>query len=397
MVRNRWRVWLRALALGVVAVLVSAVPAHAETVAQAQWHLDALHVAEAHRISAGVGVVVGVVDTGVQADHLDLAGQILDGTRINGPADLGKIDVVGRGTGVAGLIVAKGGGPDHALGIAPGAKVLPVGIHTQGDVPAGILWAVDHGARVVNVPVGDVQATPEEVKAVRYALGHDVVVVAGAGHVTYGGQGATDPYPNGQVASLAKIPGVVVVSATNRSGVFWSGSAAGPEVALSAPGVDITTTASHPGEYRHSYGDTGASSAIVSGVAALVRSKFPDLKAADVINRLIRTADEAGSPGRDPQYGFGRLNLIEALTADVPPTATNPLDAPSSERPASVTTVATGRTSHLGLLLIWTTALFGLIMLASVVVLCIRAGCILGGVNRRGRQHPGVRRTNRRR
>jgi subtilisin family serine protease len=161
-----------------------------------------------------------------------------------------------------------------------------------------------------------------EAEAIAYAVARDVVVVVGVGNLA---QLSVDN-------AYALLPGVVVVSGLTRSGAFWSGSAAGDHVALAAPAVDIVNVgARNVHNTGYSTGDgTSESAAIVSGVAALVRAEFPDLDAANVINRLIRTAVDEGDPGRDRRYGFGVLDARRALTADVPRAADNPLGEPAA-------------------------------------------------------------------
>jgi len=365
-----------AVATGYVAI--PATPVSAETIEQKQWHLAALHIAEAHRISTGTGVVVAVLDSGVQADHPDLVGQVLDGTRITGRADQGRTDVRGHGTGVAGLIAAKGGGPDHALGIAPGAKILPVGILNGigfSELPRAIRWAVDHGAKVINISFGENNEIQDELDALRYAADHDVVVVAAGGNQDV--DRSEVPYP-------ARVPGVVAVSATDRAGAAWTGGVAGPQIVLAAPGVDITTLINHQpdgkqGGYQHVSGGTSASAPIVAGVAALIRAKFPQLHAADVINRLIRTADDAGPPGRDPQYGFGIVNPVRALTADVPPVSANPLVAASGPAGSGSAAPADRRDGPIPPLM-----LLALVGAAAVIVLLVVLVAVLAGRRRTG-------------
>jgi membrane-anchored mycosin MYCP len=375
--------WVVAAVLAAIAALAPASPASADTVRAQQWHLIALQVAEAQKITTGNGVVVAVVDTGVQADHPDLAGQVLDGVRIHADRDdKGKVDTVGHGTGVAGLIAAKGGGPSHALGIAPGVKILPVAVALGGpggfdDIPLGIRWAVDHGAKVINLSAATNRTTPQETDAVRYALAHDVVLVAASGNVEQG---------QASVATPASVPGVIAVSATGHSGEFWTGSAQGPEVALCAPGVDIVTLANHqatggPGGYVKVPGGTSASAPLVAGAAALVRAKFPTLSAPEVINRLIATADDAGPTGRDPQYGFGRLNIVKALTADVPSVHANPLGEPSAASSATGAAPAGGAKLTSVLIAAGIGAVVVLLGLVLAIVLVVTR-------SRRRRSHP---------
>ncbi|GGM05722.1 S8 family serine peptidase [Dactylosporangium sucinum] len=330
------------VAAGLVPV-VAAPSASAETRRDRQWYLKTLDVAAAHKITQGAGVVVAVLDTGV-GKHPDVDGQILDGVSLAPGEGTSLTDNAGHGSSMAGIIVAKGGNADHLLGIAPKAKVLSVRTSTgskgmgKTNIPEGIRWAVDHGAKVINISEGGkLEAGGPE--AVQYALDHDVVVVAGSGNVAQfaAGSGVIQP---------ASIPGVVAVTAHDRNGNAWSGAITGPEVVLSAPGVAIPSVSAAGGGrvvgYYESTDGTSNSTAVVSGAAALIRAKYPDLPAKDVIQRLISTADDAGAPGRDPQYGYGRLNLVKALTADVAPVAANPLlqSARSSGQAASAAPAA---------------------------------------------------------
>jgi len=118
---------LAAVTATAVVVIGDAAPAGAETIRQQQWHLDALHVLKAQQITKGAGVVVAVIETGVDASHPDLSGHVLAGTAMLGATNPeGQTDPVGHGTLMAALIAGKGGGANHALGIAPQAKILPI-------------------------------------------------------------------------------------------------------------------------------------------------------------------------------------------------------------------------------------------------------------------------------
>ncbi|MFC0004934.1 S8 family serine peptidase [Micromonospora siamensis] len=315
-----------AVLAGGSALLVAPAPAQAYPVRDQQWYLDALRVPAAHELTRGKGVTVAVVDSGVHAAHPDLKGQLLPGRSFypGGPAN-GWSDPdreKGHGTAMAGIIAGRGGGGGtRELGIAPDARILPVALgpnSAQWDVLAGVRWAVDQGAEVVNLSLGGYGANIDATRAVEYALSRNVVVVAATGNRSQGFD---------EVATPANVPGVLSVSGTDRSGGFWPGSATGPETALAAPAVGIIAPAP-PGVNGSAYGmgqGTSDAAAIVSGAAALVRARYPKLDAANVVNRLISTARDQGAPGRDPEYGFGSLDLMRALTASVPTVEANPL------------------------------------------------------------------------
>jgi subtilisin family serine protease len=159
--------------------------------------------------------------------------------------------------------------------------------------------------------------------AVARAIDKDVVVVASVGNTS---DGFLISYP-------AATDGVLAVGATGRNGKYSSTSVKDAKVQICAPGVDIVSASPKSG-YTIGTG-TSDSTAIVSGAAALVRAKFPQLSAKDVINRLTATADDIGPPGRDNECGFGRLNIVKALTADVPPLKASSSPSPSVTPPTT--------------------------------------------------------------
>ncbi|MFG1953093.1 S8 family serine peptidase [Micromonospora sp. NPDC048830] len=299
-------------------------PARADTVRGLQWYLDALRIPEAHKLTKGRGVTVAVVDGGVHAAHPDLKGQVLPGRAFSPDvARDGRSDPdpeSGHGTAMAGIIAGRGGGAMRELGIAPEAKILPVALGPEGpgrDLPSALRYAVDAGADVINLSVGAPGSDPKITEAVRYALDKGAVVVAAAGNRRVD---RAVPVP-------ANIPGVLAVGATGKGGSLWSGSVTGPEVGLTAPGEQIIAPVPppvSPNGYGVSDG-TSQATAIVSGVAALVRARHPKLNAANVVNRLIRTAEDRGARGRDPEYGFGAVDVLAALTRSVPQVDGNPL------------------------------------------------------------------------
>ncbi|MET8912286.1 type VII secretion-associated serine protease mycosin [Micromonospora sp. NPDC004551] len=325
---------LRPVAAGLLAglmVLGAVQPAVAAPRRAEQWYLDELRIDQAHKLSTGRGVTVAVVDSGVDATHPELAGQVLPGGRSYGASGDGRSDADGHGTHMAGIIAARDAGPDGVTGIAPGVRILPIKTKPgDGDVSdaasaQGIRMAVDGGAKVINLSYGAMGvASDDEQAAIKYALERDVVVVAGAGNTAKG---------HTEVINPANVPGVIAVTGTTRGGRFWSGSAQGPEAVVAAPADSIYNAGP---DHGYGWGDgTSDATAIVSGIAALIRAKYPDLSAPNVINRIIRTARDAGPPGRDPQYGFGRIDPVAALTARVPAVSANPLlgAAPAGSAP----------------------------------------------------------------
>jgi len=310
-VKHRAKKALAALTGGIAAFLVAVPPASADSIRDRQWHVKYLNVAEAHSQSQGEGVVVAVLDTGVNGNHPDLAGNVLPGLDVTGTAPNGSKDTDGHGTGMAGLVAAHGhGNGEGALGIAPRAKILPIkdSETTFGNPQAfiaGVNAAAKSGAKVICIASSGSNSAGLQ-NAITAALAADIVVVAGMGN-------RPDVFPGYPAA----YDGVVAVGAIGQDGNLAGLTITGRPMVLSAPGMRIVST-DGVGGYRVADG-TSDSTAIVAGAAALVRSKYPNLSAKEVIHRLTATATDKGAPGRDPEYGYGVLNLVGALTANVPP------------------------------------------------------------------------------
>lgn len=303
------------LAAGALVWGIGAAPASADTVRDGQWPLNNYHATkDVWPISQGEGVTVAVIDSGV-AEHQDLSGQVLPGTDCSGEGLDYKTDKVGHGTAMASLIAGHGHGDQAGvMGLAPKAKILPVRIGTfdvdsgsmvSGNLAECLRYAVDHGARVINMSISGSSAEAGVRDAVKYAVEKDVVVVASAGNT--GGDHPVE-YPSA-------FPGVVSVGAVDQQGNIWSKSNSGPEVTLAAPGVDIySATAKSSSSYGKGNGTSGAA-AYVSAIAALVRSKYPNLSAGQVINRMIKSAiaPPDKSPVPNSKYGYGIASAKGAL------------------------------------------------------------------------------------
>ena len=328
-----WRMPQCALAIGLLAGLVHAGPVEAATNA-AEWPLDKQHF-DAQRVwplSQGAGVTVAVLDTGVDAAHPDLAGRVLPGIDETGQAANGDVDTSpdSHGTSVAAVIA--GTGASGMTGLAPGVRILPVRV-TDGSVvqPAalaeGVSYAATHGATVINISMVTPIDNREVRDAIAYAVQHDIVVVAAAGN---NGQ-AGDPveYP-------AALPGVVAVAGSTRDGGVWSQGESGNYITLAAPAEDIYS-ADDRGGHLTSAG-TSYSAPYVSATAALLRAKYPDETAGQVITRLIATADSAAHH-RDDQSGFGIVDPYKALIAAPPARGAEPPPAVAA-KPASASRTA---------------------------------------------------------
>lgn len=346
---------------------------HADEIRDRQWHLEFLDITKAHKITHGEGVTVAVLDSGVDYRHPDLQGALIPGNNYSDGRRDGWEDATGHGTAMAALIAARGHGSDRGiLGIAPAAKILPVrvtgtrGLSSPRALEQGITWAADHGADIASISLTDVE-NPMVRKAVEYAQSKGTVIIAGAGNTANGDHEVTWP---------ARYPGVIAVSGTDQEGSFTESSVHGPEVALSAPADAIVTAGSgRVSRYTVRTGTSNAT-AIVAGVAALVKARHPDLDAANLINRLIMTADDRGPTGRDPQYGFGIVNPLAALTRDVPKVHGNPLAGPV----ASVRSPSAARTPDASGI---APGGWRLIIVATVVVVCLTFVALVGLVRRR--------------
>ncbi|MFG2892883.1 S8 family serine peptidase [Streptomyces sp. NPDC048248] len=329
---------LRAVGGAVVAgaLLFGAAPtALADEIRDAQWPLKAFDAESVWKESTGKGVTVAVIDEPVYGNHPDLKGNVLPGKSF---IDGGRGDQESKndhGTAMASIIAGHGhgaGGSDGVMGLAPDAKILPVGRPDFGqgdgstDLGDWIRYAVDQGASIINLSIEPTSLFENEKEALAYAIKKDVLVVAGSGN-----DGKTELGP------LASFPGVVAVGAVDKAGEIWSKSNSGSQLMVTAPGVYITSASSERSDYPYRRADgTSDSTAYVSAAAALLRSKFPDLTAGQIANRLVKTAalpkgmESIELP--DPQYGYGFIRPYSALTQEIPAGSKNgPLKTPKTD------------------------------------------------------------------
>jgi len=279
------------------------------------WAQKRLDFTRVWNLTRGNGVTVAVVDSGVDATHVQLAGHVtsVDLTRTT------TRDCIGHGTAVAGIIAAQDRRSRDVpfVGVAPGVHLISVKFTNQDHVdgadpnlPRAIRAAVNSKAKVINVSV----TSPDTFalrSAVRYAQSHDAVVVAAAGNVTDQDKGTTGPaYP-------AAYPGVMGVGSLSADGSVADSSNTTTKVSVSAPGKEVATT--WPGGYAPAEEGTSFAAAYVSGTAALVRAYHPALDYKQVKSRLEATADGSSGTGS----GAGMIDPVQAVTALLPGEGTN--------------------------------------------------------------------------
>ena len=294
----------------IASCLAIAPPVHAaaDPLLAQQWGLFAIGADHVWTTTTGQGVIVAVVDSG-SGPHPDLAENLLPGRSIIGTVESqdGKdIDASGHGTHVAGIIAAVANNGIGGSGVAPNAKILPIQVLDQAgqgdarDVAAGVRFAADNGARVINLSLGGATESSSLTQAITYANDKGVLVVAAAGN---GGAADKPKWP----ASLDLTLAVTAVDQANNATSF---DQRGDYIDLSAPGANIVSTAK--GDYVTLSG-TSMAAGFVAGAAALLFAAEPRVTNAQVRDILLRTATDIGEPGRDVTFGAGLINMVAAL------------------------------------------------------------------------------------
>ncbi len=287
---------------------------------QHQWHLQGLKVDQAWEITKGKGAIVAVVDTGVSFSedgylHLLPGKDFVDG-------DDDPQDENGHGTHVAGTIAQKTDNGIGAAGVAPEASILPVrvldanGSGTNDGVAAGIVWAVDNGANIINLSLGSSQNSEVVADAIAYAYDNDVTVIAATGN-----DGFTD-----SIGYPAALPTPIAVGAVDFKHVVTFYSNQGDEIDIVAPGGDTSHDLSGDGQpdgvlqETHESGTwgymffqgTSMATPHVAGVAALVYAN--GARKPDQIREILQnTSKDLGSSGKDTTYGYGLVDPVAAL------------------------------------------------------------------------------------
>lgn len=313
-----------------------------------QWGLDQVHAEQAWSTSTGTGAVVAVVDTGADLNHPDLKGNLVGGATFTGcgtkPQPCGNGDFRGpdgqnngdeHGTHVAGIVAAVANNGTGVAGVAPNAKIMPVKVLEEGsgtfeDIAAGIRWAVDHGANVINMSLGGLPGAQaltltglesSVTDAIAYANAHGTSVVAAAGNSS-----------TAVCNTPAWEPGAICVASTDRNEAksWFSELPNKPDLkAVAAPGgaglisckddivstVPVGTGSATCGQKDYDYyAGTSMATPHVAGVAALLFAQ--GRTRADVEDALLDTARQPGTGTTgvySPAYGWGVVDAAAAV------------------------------------------------------------------------------------
>jgi membrane-anchored mycosin MYCP len=287
--------------------------------------LALLQAQKAWTRGTGAGVLVAVVDSGIDATNVHLRDAVVGGIDLvrDGADAQGLSDVEGHGTAIAGQIAAREYAGSGVIGLAPAAQLLSVRVFrgtddqsieagfgpTSARMAEGIRYAADAQAQIINVSMSDFASTPELEQAVAYAQSRGSLVVASAGNrVTAADKTDSPRYP-------AAYPGALAVSATDTRGLVTDDSIHGPHVEVVAPGAEVLTTATGAGDclYAAEVPTTSFATGYASAAAALVAAAHPDETPAEWKYRLMATGVRNNPDARDDSAGWGIVQPFDAI------------------------------------------------------------------------------------
>jgi type VII secretion-associated serine protease mycosin len=323
---------LAVLGCAVSLAVLPSTPAAADTIRDnQQWVLNMMNVPAAWQLTQGAGVTVAVIDSGVDKYVSDLTGSVTTGPDYTGISTRSSNPNWGvHGTWMASLIAGHGhgfGDDSGVIGIAPRSRILSIRVipdrsdphyaryeheqepSIQESLARGIDYAVQHGAKVISMSIGYSAPNGAVKQALQEAFSRGVVVVASAGN-----SGAPDgPDDSGQAPESfpADYPGVISVGAVDSAGAVAGFSSDNLSVQVAAPGVSVPAQG-RDGQYWWVSG-TSPACALVAGIAALIKSKYPDLAPSLVTDALTSTTTDRPAGGYDSQVGFGIVDAAAAL------------------------------------------------------------------------------------
>ncbi len=296
------------------------------------WVLQMLDVQSAWNITEGAGVTVAVIDSGVDPYVSDLQGSVITGPDLTGlGTSMNNPHWGEHGTWMASIIAGHGhdGGGDGIIGVAPAARILSIRVIPDRDDPnyrtydneperriqdslaAGIRDAVNDGAQVISMSIGYSAPSGVVRGALEYAYSRGVVLVASSGNSGHDDERRDDGFA--PVSFPAEYPGVLSVGALDGDDQAASFSSNNLSVQVAAPGVRIPAQG-RDGLYWTVDG-TSPACALVAGVAALIKSRYPRISPALVTEALTSTAHNNPPGGYNAQTGFGTVDAAAALRA----------------------------------------------------------------------------------
>jgi thermitase len=291
-----------------------------------QWNLAKIHAAESFD-TAHAGSTIAVIDTGVDSTHPDMSGEVLTGyNAITGSTN--TMDDNGHGTHVAGIAAAITDNGTGLASVAYRAQILPLkaldsaGSGTYSDIIESIVYAADHGARVINLSLAGTSASEALRQAIVYAQNKGSIIVAAAGN------------SGNDIASYpGAYDGVIEVSASDQSDAIANFSNFGTNIFAAAPGVSIES--SLPGATYGTKSGTSMAAPHVAGLLSLLTATKPSASNTDILAALSATSDKVGSIGYDsrgwnPYFGFGRINAQKAVAALLVAPSPTPASSPTA-------------------------------------------------------------------
>jgi hypothetical protein len=307
--------------------------------AGSEWHLSKIGATSAWDTTQGAGVTIAILDSGVDAAHPDLAPNLVPGYNVYGN-NTDTSDVCGHGTAVAGSAAARSNNGIGVAGVAGQARIMPIRIAFldsasggcyaySSTIASGITYAADHGARIANISYGPLAGSAAIQSAAQYMKNKGGLVFVSAGN-------------NGVDENIVPSNTLIAVSATDSNDAKASWSSYGAFVSLAAPGAGIWTTSK--GAAYQSWNGTSFASPVAAGVAALMMAAAPSLDGAEIEQALFASARDLGAVGRDPSFGYGRVDADAGVKA-----AMAKLSAADTQAPTATITAPTASASVSGI------------------------------------------------
>ena len=296
-----------------------------DTYVGSEWHLSKVGASTAWDTTQGDGIVIAILDSGVDGSHPDLAPNLVAGYNVY-DGNTNTSDVCGHGTAVAGAAAAATNNGIGVAGVAGQAQIMPVRIAYldaasngcyayYSTIASGITYAADHGARIANVSYAGVAGSAAIQSAAQYLKGKGGLLFVAAGNA-------------GIDENLSPTTTMIAVSATDSGDAKASWSSYGSFVSLAAPGAGIWTT-SRGGAYQ-AWNGTSFASPVAAGVAALMMAARPELDGSQVEKLIFSSSVDLGAAGRDPLFGYGRVDAAAGVLAALNNVGTVDIQAPSA-------------------------------------------------------------------